>query len=92
VSVHNDLIRRCMSADPDESSEASVRAILAEAFRTLETVTPEMFEEWMDKEPDDFGEKPIPYGRGWKPWTAEQNCRAGWLAMLRASPLNPDSK
>ena len=64
-----------------DGHEEGIRAVLAEVLRTLQTVTPEMQEAWdiVDNTPTPFEN---PRGKTW----AEED----WLAMLAASPLNPE--
>lgn len=70
MSAYDELVARCIDAywaDAEGDLEFDIKAVLAEVFRTLKNVTPEMKETMANHiiEKDD------------------------WLAMLRASPLNP---
>lgn len=88
MSAYKELVERCAEASkyvqPYSGKHARIRAVLAEVFRTLETVTPEMVDAWMDAA---FHDEPMD-GLSAKD-TNTHGARADWLAMLRASPLAP---
>jgi hypothetical protein len=61
------------------ADDADADAVLAEVFRTLETVPPEMFDAWLNA----VALNSVPTD------LTLSDADADWLAMLRASPLNP---
>lgn len=80
MSGYEELVERCGKAAHSinwrtcETADI-MRLVLAEVFRTLETVTPEMEHAWHNQ----------PVGRLSRKATAQND----WLAMLRTSPLAP---
>ena len=80
MTAYDELVERCIM-HPTDCTEAEMRLVLAEVFRTLHTVTPEMKKargiNVMGSE--DTVDGYLDY------WDAE----GVWLAMLRAAPLVP---
>lgn len=81
MTERDELFERCKAAATGRfnySLDASIESVLAEVFRTLETVTPEMVRAWDNPtdEPSDFP-------------TSFECAQSIWTDMLRASPLAP---
>lgn len=76
MSAYEELHKRCYDLTI-EAGDEDVHIILREVLRTLEAVTPEMVDAWI--------ESPIYAGLDGDKMAAPEE----WLAMLRASPLVP---
>ena len=94
MSAYDELVERCAKLEIANHKEKcpwseeaevttywrdSARLVLAEVRRTLETVTPEMVEAWVDEPTPDQIAFP----------TSREYAEGSWLAMLHVSPLEP---
>lgn len=75
MNPYEELHKRCYEALWRDGKYSGVDAVMAEVFRTLETVTPEMVDAVV---PGSVRRR-----------TIEERAKEDWIAMLRVSPLAP---